>query len=135
MGVSLKATEDERIPALARQMSKWADQVGKGFHCPHETWTPAVNFYEGETYYCVVAELAGVNPEKIDVRVENNALVISGERPTPGLPGGCRAVNLLVMEIDHGNFCRSVKLPPDAAIDGITASYRGGYLWVRVPKK
>jgi HSP20 family protein len=136
MNVSVHATEDDRISTLARQMSKWVDQVlGKGFHCSAEAWTPAINFYEGEDYYCVVVELAGINPGEIDMRVENGSLVVSGQRPSPGLPQGCRAIRLLMMEIDHGNFCRSIKLPPDVVPDKVSASYRSGYLWIRLPKE
>lgn len=91
--------------------------------------------YEGQTYYYFVVELAGVNPDKIDLKVESGDLVISGQRATPGLQEDYRGVRLLMMEIDHGNFCRSLEMPKDADVDAISASYRSGYLWIRLPKK
>ncbi len=134
--VGMASSDEERISTMARQMSRWVDQVlGKGFHAEAGVWTPAINFYEGEKYYCVVVELAGVDPEKIDLKVDNGVLTICGERATPGLPEDHRAVRLLMMEIDHGNFSRAVKLPHDANEEAVTATYRGGYLWIRLPKK
>jgi HSP20 family protein len=137
MTLSVQAHEEEKLSSVARQMSKWVDQVfGKNFHCSSETWTPSINLYETEAFYLLVMELAGIDPEKIDLRVERRLLIIFGHRDTPELPEGDRAVNLLMMEIDHGSFCRSLKLPPDVDdIDAISASYRGGYLWIRLPKK
>ena len=132
----MASSDEERISTMARQMSRWVDQVlGKGFHGEAGVWTPAVNFYEGEKYYGIVVELAGVDPEKIDLRVESGMLTICGQRATPALPEDRRAVRLLMMEIDHGNFSRSLKLPPDADEDSVSASYRCGYLWIRLHKK
>ena len=134
--VRMASADEERISTIARQMSRWVDQVlGKGFHGEASVWTPAVNFYEGEKYYCIVVELAGVDPDKIDLRVENGVLTISGQRATPALPEDRRALRLLMMEIDHGDFSRSLKLPGDADDDAVSATYRCGYLWIRLPKK
>jgi len=134
--IRTQAMEEEHLSSLAQQMGRWAEQVvGKSFHCPSESWRPAINVYESECEYCVVADLAGVDPNKIDLRVERGNLVIAGRRPTPGLPSGQKPVNLIMMEIDHGSFCRTLKLPADADIESINASYSSGYLWVRLPKK
>ena len=137
MGFMGRASADEeRISTIAKQMSRWVDHVlGKGFHCTAGAWTPAINFYECENYYCIVVELAGVDPDKIDLRTDERVLTISGDRATPGLPEERCPVHLLMMEIDHGSFCRSIKLPHDADVSAITASYRGGYLWIRLPKR
>ncbi len=130
------SADEERISTMAQQMSRWVDQVlGKGFHTSADAWTPAINVYEAEGYYRIVVDLSGVNPDKIELRVENGLLNIGGQRPIPGLPEDQRAVKLLMMEIDHGNFSRSVRVPRDADIEAITATYRCGYLWIRLPKK
>ena len=64
-------------------------------------------------------------------------LYITGERPLPSNPeaddvGGMK---LHLMEIDHGRFLREIKLPEDVAVDAIEATYRNGYLWVKIPRK
>jgi len=128
--------KEERIVLITHQMGRWADQVlGRAFHGPSEAWKPAINVYESDSEYTVVAELAGVEPGKIDLRVERGTLTIAGRRHTPVQPQGKKPIHLIMMEIDHGSFCRTLKLPNDADVDNITASYGGGYLWVRLPKK
>jgi HSP20 family protein len=134
MVVSL-ATHHSRFNAMAKHMVQWADEVftaGSGKYCPRGTWTPSVNLYEDAEGYHVVAELAGVDSDEMELRVEKGALVICGHRdtPQPDTP-----VSVHLMEIDHGNFCRSLKLPADADAAGVEATYRNGLLWVRIPKK
>jgi len=128
--------KEERIVSITQQMGRWADQaLGRAFHCPSETWKPAINVYESDGEYTVVAELAGVDPGKIDLRVEHGTLTIAGRRHTPVGPHCKKPTRLITMEIDHGSFARTLKLPRDADVDNITASYGGGYLWVRLPRK
>ena len=104
-------------------------------------WAPAVNLYEHSSGYCMVVDLAGVSAESIDLRVEGDYLLLAGERPTPrpaspaepACPPSQR--RLLLMEIDHGPFARRVRLPQEVDSAAIEASYRNGFLWVRMPKR
>lgn len=126
-----------KFSSLAQQMSKWVDQVlGPGYHsyATSEGWSPAINVYEDKTHYCLVVDLAGIRPEDI-LRVENGVLVISGARQTPGLEELNSPVRLHHMEIEHGRFSRRLEVPKNVDIDAIEASYRNGFLWVRMPKK
>src|ERR1700751_1915397 len=43
-------------------------------------WAPEVDIYETENALVVKADLPGVNPQYLDIRVENNNLTIRGER-------------------------------------------------------
>jgi len=135
-------TSEGRFSSLAHQMGKWVDQIlGPGYHnfCPTEAWSPAINFYEGQTHYCLVADLAGLGTEEIlredFLRVEKGQIIISGVREAPGLDGPKGPMRVHHMEIDHGRFCRTLALPEDVDLDRIEASYRGGLLWVRMPKR
>ena len=83
----------------------------------------------------VVADLAGVCADKIDLRVEGRTLVLSGERPAPSVDAAQGDMTLHHMEIDHGQFCRSVELPADVDPDNVEAFYRAGFLWIHLPKK
>ena len=120
-------------------LNRWVDQVmGKNYHryCPGESWAPAVNLYEDDQQYCLVVDLAGVEADLIDVQVSNRVLMLSGERPTPQLPEQGGTLKMHLMEIDHGRFCRALELPEDVDAEAIkAASYKGGYLWVLLPKK
>jgi len=138
MNVATRASHEDKFSAMAKQMGKWVDQVlGPGFHnyCPDEAWSPPINLYEDETRYCVVVDLAGVKAEQIDLRTEERILVLSGFRRPPGVPEVSGRVRLHHMEIDHGQFCRTLKLPTDVEVDLIEASYKSGFLWIHLPKK
>ena len=39
------------------------------------------------------------------------------------------------MEIDSGRFCREIDLPGNVDVEAIEATYRNGFLWIRLPKK
>lgn len=147
-------TSPHRGRSLAREMSQWLDRVlDPDYHrfAPGEVWHPAVNVYEDAEQYTVVADLAGVRVEGIELLVENGVLVLTGSREAPGLAAGGSTVPLPaggeasgrsgprprrvhLMEIDHGRFRRAIELPGDVDVGGIEASYRCGYLWVRLPR-
>ena len=44
------------------------------------SWAPAVDIYEQDGNIVLKAELPGVDPKDVDVRVENNVLTLRGER-------------------------------------------------------
>ena len=138
MRVAMQASHDEdKSASMARQMGQWVDQVlGQGFHKyrPEETWSPMLNLYEDETHYCVVVDLAGVKAEEIELHPETDTLVLSGYRPTPGISDASGNVRLHHMEIDHGPFSRTMELPDDVMSQEVEASYRQGFLWIRIPK-
>ena len=131
----MQATEG-KFSSLSKQMGKWVDQVlGPTYHnySSTEAWSPSINVYEDQTHYCLVVDLAGVAAEDI-LRVEEGRLIISGSRETPGLEKLSGPVRVHHMEIDHGRFCRTFKVPDDVDKDRIEASYRNGMLWIRMPK-
>ena len=99
--------------------------------CPPDAWQPATNLYETENRYMVCMDLAGVNRSEISVEVRQDVLVISGRRESPR-PMSRSKVHL--MEIDHGNFCRSIAIPSSVSVENIEARYADGYLWVELPK-
>ena len=138
MNTVLKVLGQRRNHSLPRQMSQWVDQVlGQGFsrYASDSGWTPAVNLYEESAQYCIVADLAGVLVEQVELRIESGLLVLQGERAIPQAPDGCATMRVHLMEIDHGRFCREIELPADVDAEAIGASYKNGYLWVRLPKK
>ena len=138
MARGIEVMHEDRFTSMARQMTKWVDQVlGPTYHkyCPSETWTPSINFYEDEEQYCMVVELSGVDPAAVDLRVEGNLLMLRGHRATPGMEKVCGRLQLHHMEIDHGPFCRTIELPRDVKVDAIAeADYKNGFLYVRLPK-
>lgn len=140
MTLALQAT-DGRFSSLSQQMGKWVEQVlGPGYHnyCPGEAWSPAINLCEDQTGYLLVVDLAGLADEEVNredfLGIDRGILVISGSRRTPGLDELAGSARLHHMEIDHGKFCRSIPLPQDIDATRIEATYKKGFLWVRMPK-
>ena len=52
------------------------------------TWTPAVDIYETDTELVIKAELPEVKRKEIEIKVENNVLILRG--PAPAGKGGQR---------------------------------------------
>lgn len=124
-------------PHQSARSGQWIEHVlGPNYQkfCPGETWTPAVNIYETQRFFCVLVELAGIKAEHIDLRMEEGKLIISGQRPAPKIPECDGDVRLHHMEIDHGHFCRSLELPPEINGDEIEAFHQAGFLWIHLPK-
>ena len=130
---------EDQFSVVARQMGKWIEHVlGPGYqqYCPAETWAPPINLYESTSHYFVVVDLAGVRSEEIDLRVDNKVLVLSGRREVPMPAEATGQVQLHLMEIDHGHFYRRMQLPGEVDVAAMPpASYGGGYLWIRLPRK
>jgi HSP20 family protein len=103
--------------------------------CPLDSWRPAVNLYESADSYYVCVDLAGMDPETIEVEVKKSILVIAGTRSHPQPPWELGERSIHLMEIDQGPFCRSVEIPTEVDVEGIQASYSGnGMLWIELPK-
>jgi len=135
--VTQVAAHDEDSSSMAHQVGKWMDKVlGPGFrkYSPDEAWTPAVNLCEGDDSYCVVVDLSGMKADQIDLRTEGRRLTLSGFRPVPRMPGSNEKRQMRHMEIDHGAFSRTIELPADSDTDSIEANYKGGFLWIVIPR-
>lgn len=101
-------------------------------------WQPPVDVCETEQAVVVKAEIAGVQPDRINVSLsaDDRILVISGIRSEDEEERRAR-VRCYQLEIYYGPFERHVALPPDLSFDreNISAIYRNGVLTVRIPKR
>ena len=77
----------------------------------------------------VVLDLAGVEPDGLDVRVEERTLTVSGERARPRVEGQVYQQ----MEIEYGPFARTIALSEDVDVAAATATFRHGLLTVTLP--
>lgn len=92
---------------------------------------PAVDMYEDKDNIVVETQLAGIDPEKIDISIENDVLCIKGEgeRKTE-----VDEKNYYRKEIRRGSFFRSIPLPNKVSGDEATAIAEGGILKISIPK-
>ncbi|MGH7266725.1 MAG: Hsp20/alpha crystallin family protein [Candidatus Rokuibacteriota bacterium] len=94
-------------------------------------WRPETDVYETPGALTVTIEVAGVDPDALDVLLFDDALVVEGERrlPPEDAVGVYRAVEIL-----QGAF--RVQVPLDGPIDAerVDARYEQGLLRITVPK-
>ena len=95
-------------------------------------WTPATDIYEDEEGLSLKFDLAGVEPQDVDIRFENGVLTIKGERK---MEKEDKKENYHRVELSYGAFNRSFSLPPTVDADKIEAKSKSGLLVVSLPKK
>lgn len=96
------------------------------------SWAPAVDIYEKDGNIVLKAELPGVDPKDVDVRVENNLLTLRGERK---FDTEVKRDNYHRVERSYGSFSRSFTLPNVVDTQNIKAEYRDGVLHMTLPKR
>jgi HSP20 family protein len=94
-------------------------------------FSPAINTREGEFAYHVEVDLPGMKKEDIAIQIEENTLIISGERK---IKEEVKEENYYKVESSFGSFSRSFSLPENADIEKIHAESKDGVLEVVVPK-
>jgi HSP20 family protein len=96
------------------------------------SWAPAVDIHETEHELIVEADLPGVDPKDLDIRVENNLLTIRGERK---FEKKVNEDNYLRVERAYGSFSRSFSLANTVNPEAIQADYQNGVLTLNIPKR
>lgn len=95
------------------------------------SWYPPLDIFETPGEIIVIAELAGVNKEDLDLEINSRAIRISGRRM--GVPPAEKGKYRLA-EIQYGNFERILYLPAAIDTDSVNAAYKKGLLHIRVNK-
>jgi HSP20 family protein len=113
---------------VQNQFNRLVDSVWGG---RQESWLPAVDVFDTKEGVVLKAELAGMNPDDIQIEVEDNVLTIKGERK---LEEKVDEERYYRVERRFGSFQRSLALPQGVKSDDISASYEDGILTVTVPK-
>jgi HSP20 family protein len=119
---------------LQEQINRaFGDIVGRtGEESNLTPWAPAVDIYETQDELVVKADLPDVNPQDLDIRVENNILTIRGERK---FENKVNEENYLRVERAYGAFSRSFSLANSVKSDAIKADYHDGVLTLSIPKR
>jgi HSP20 family protein len=89
---------------------------------------PQVDCYRRDEEVVVVVELAGIDPDAIQIVAGPRGLVIAGARTRPKGCGHYRQ-----MEIDYGPFQREVTWDEEVDAEAATASYERGMLRITLP--
>lgn len=91
----------------------------------------AVDVYEEGSNVIAKMNVPGVDPEKINVTVEDNTLRVSGSHEEEKEE---KKKHYYHKEIRKGSFERVVSLPQSVLKDKVSAEYKNGTLVVTLPK-
>ncbi len=93
-------------------------------------YTPPLDIQETADGLVLEADLPGVPPDQLEVRVEDNVLTIYG-RVTWPMPEGSR---LLYEELHPGDYYRSFILSDEVETEKISADFDQGVLRLKLPR-
>ena len=121
--------------SLLRRMTEEMDRVFQEVGLEREGsnsigWSPAIEVSQKDGKLNIHAELPGLEPKDVKVEVENDALVIQGERrfEQEQNEGGVQRT-----ERQYGLFYRSIPLPEGAKVDQAEAKFHNGVLEITIP--
>lgn len=95
-------------------------------------WLPPIDVSETADKIVIKAEIPGIDPKEINISIEDNILLIKGEKKEEKEDKG---KNYYRMERSYGGFSRAIALPPSVDIDKVTAECTNGVLEISVQKK
>lgn len=95
------------------------------------SWMPAMDVFETEDEIVATVELPGIDPDDVEVAVEDATLTISGSRE---FSSEVREESYHRIERRYGSFSRAITLPQTADTEKVEAAFDKGVLTVEVPK-
>ena len=114
--------EEERpVDKTETNKEKWFEQEGQ----------LAVDVYETDGELVIQSAIAGVKPEDLNVSIENDRVLIKGERTEKEKIEG---KNYFYQECYWGQFSREIMLPAETDPSRAEASMKEGVLTIRLPK-
>ena len=96
------------------------------------TLVPPVDIYEDENHITLKVEIPGMNEKDLDIKLENNTLIVSGERK---FEQEQKEENFHRIERRYGSFSRSFTLPNTVDSENVHASYDNGVLSIKLAKR
>ena len=114
------AKKEENIEAKGER-KKWDSPEGQ----------LVVDVYETDKELIIQSAIAGIKNEQINVSLENDVLIIRGERENPNKDKDKR---YFLKECYWGPFSKEIILPREIDTSKIDAKVKEGILTVRMPK-
>jgi HSP20 family protein len=116
-----------------RTLENWFERM---FADPMPTYrsravTVPLDIYEREGFLYLKAAVPGVEPDEIDVQIQDNVLTIKGETKHEQESEEARVYR---REYAYGSFSRSVRLPENLNLDAVNAEFKNGFLTISIPR-
>jgi HSP20 family protein len=137
--LSIRRENESPVLAIQNEMNRMFDQF---FDDPFtllsipsmrsvSDFMPRIDVSETDAAMQVTAELPGMEEKDIQISLENDALVISGEKKSDVEEKG---KSYHRVERTYGSFQRVIPLVGDVQEDKVEASFKNGVLHVTLPK-
>ncbi len=118
---------------MERMLNNLYDDGELGFGEPLNLRIP-LDVIENEDEFVVKADVAGINPDDIEITYTENSLSIKAEmreeREEKGEEGRYH-----LRERRYGTFSRTISMPGTVDVEGIDAETENGVLKIHLPKK
>ncbi len=122
----------QRINRLFDEVFSRSTRSGDGESATASGWQPPTDLVEEPDRYLLRADLPGVVPADVAIRIEGGYLHVSGERKIDA-DGNGRA--FLRVERPHGSFSLKIALAPSVDSRSVKATHRNGVVEIVLPKK
>ena len=101
------------------------------FSLSERAWKPMMDIYEAPEEIFILAEIAGVKKEDLELEINSKAVKIHGKRICAPPVENAR---FRLAEIQYGPFERVLFLPTPIDMERVSASYQNGFLQIRLAK-
>jgi HSP20 family protein len=95
-------------------------------------WRPPIEVYETGEALEIVAELAGMDREQIEVLIEGDIISLRGVRPDPAI---CERRSYHEARISYGHFAADIHVPFPVDGNAASATYENGFLRISLPRE
>ena len=112
---------------MNKQFPNFQDEVGVSFN---KGAYPKVNVYEYDDKIGIVAEIPGLDKKNVTVDVEEDVLIISGDKHGFDSDGG----KCITRELKQSAFTRSFNLGEYLDGSKVSAKFKDGMLSISIPK-
>jgi HSP20 family protein len=96
------------------------------------SWVPALDVYETPDKLVATLDLPGIDPNEVEVAVEDSTLLVSGSRE---FAQETDEQSFHRIERRYGTFSRAIRLPETADAERVEARVDKGILTIEVPKR
>jgi HSP20 family protein len=137
--LSIRRENQSPVMAIQNEMNRMFDQF---FDDPFTAlslpslrsvavFLPRINVSETDSAMLVTAELPGMDEKDVEISLENDTLVINGEKKTDVEEKGR---NFHCVERTYGSFHREIPLVSEIEAEKVEAVFKNGVLTVTLPK-
>ena len=109
--------------------TSWGQQTGSGIG----TLVPSIDVTETDKEIEITAELPGLEHMDVEISIEDDMLIIRGEKRVERAEGD-QNKNKRLTERSYGVFYRAIQLPPGVDPSSVQATMANGVLKITVPK-